>query len=776
MSHPSGLKNICEIDEDRLLANSPFQLPEKFQNPEEENIHIPPTLNLTQEEVHHALHSAHVPEFSDSEEDIEQFCGFSPQQEYIGHIPPPPASILLRTVNFPQPTTSQQITLSDNSQSTPNPLYRIHQVVTFPTTGQVHPPQSNVQFVPVPPQLLFDSILRGTDNLLENESPPSELNFSAEPSQNNPIQDLNNNAPSISHTQAVPNTDNLATSQSLELCIQRFSDRIAALNIDNISAADNIEELPGYYSNQISNNNSPNTPVYCNLTRLGKPSASNNELISLKQNLIDNIDQTQIVFNNRLSHNNLQYNDNLNNTTSPQDFNKKNKDRVSSTEKSVVNFGSTNNNPSDPGDSSPSSPESSDFIDLKARDTSSDSTLSIPPPAMASNFNISTFHKSIPIYDGKTSFLNIFLDRCDSYHKNLNAAGRREFLANVIYKLEDRAHIIYKAKEPTDWRTLRNDLSAGIAEQKSIPTLQKELLSLRQNPGQSVTEFAEIIRRKLNTLSAKVKEKYDIPEVQRTFNEQNDQMGGRALKEGVYSSLKQRLISSQINSFEKLRQFALEEEPYVLQSVQLNESPHSFNPNFNQQFNRNNNNGDNFNFRNNYNPRNNNNRQGNYDPRNSRNNYMTRVNDRPGDNSRYYYQQNQRFVPNGNNQNNPWRQNTQPNSRMPTSFLSDNNHDQSHNHSTFNGNTWPVDPPLVQPNNSAPEQYNNQVTCHRCGRRGHIQRECYARLPDDPYQPPEEKPLPQRQFFYTDNSYRAKNETTDGAIENSVQLDRTTPK
>lgn len=64
-------------------------------------------------------------------------------------------------------------------------------------------------------------------------------------------------------------------------------------------------------------------------------------------------------------------------------------------------------------------------------------------------------------------------------------------------------------------------------------------------------------------LNEKVKELSDSDEVQNTFYKQNDQMACRALKEGVHFLLRQRLIISPETTFEKLRQFALEEEPYV---------------------------------------------------------------------------------------------------------------------------------------------------------------------------------------------------------------------
>lgn len=83
----------------------------------------------------------------------------------------------------------------------------------------------------------------------------------------------------------------------------------------------------------------------------------------------------------------------------------------------------------------PIEPANSPQISEISSSSSQDSNDMHPP----SNFNISTFHKVIPAYDGKPSALNIFLNRCDTYYHTLNALGRFEFLANIIYKLDDTA-------------------------------------------------------------------------------------------------------------------------------------------------------------------------------------------------------------------------------------------------------------------------------------------------------------------------------------------------
>lgn len=144
--------------------------------------------------------------------------------------------------------------------------------------------------------------------------------------------------------------------------------------------------------------------------------------------------------------------------------------------------------------------------------------------------------------------------------------GRRAFVLNLIYKLNGRAFIIYQSKPQFDWKTLKKDLSDGIADKKSIPTLQNELLSLQQYPHQTVTDFAETIRQKLKQLSDKVKELYDTPSVQQSFLTEHEKMAVRAFKEGLQPPLKYRILASNETTFDRIRPLALEEEPFVPQN------------------------------------------------------------------------------------------------------------------------------------------------------------------------------------------------------------------
>lgn len=288
----------------------------------------------------------------------------------------------------------------------------------------------------------------------------------------------------------------------------------------------------------------------------------------------------------------------------------------------------------------------------------------------SSNFNMSTFHKVIPSYDGRSSTLNIFLNRCDTYYNSLNALGQIAFLENIIYKLDDTAHIIYKSKRYTSWKALRKDLSQGIAEQKSLTTLQTELLALRQRPNQSVGDFSDVIRKKLNILTDKVKEISESLAVQETFQRQNDQMACRALKEGLHPALRQRLIVSPESTFEKLRQFALEEEPYTRNTSnserETGQSNASSNPRYTNNYNDN---------------------QYHYQQNNRSNNYARPNNQNP-------------YRANGYNQ-----QNGLPPYNAPAQNRYNYAYDQRNRGYSNN-----------QPQYNDANRDNNRVTCNRCGR------------------------------------------------------------
>lgn len=73
-----------------------------------------------------------------------------------------------------------------------------------------------------------------------------------------------------------------------------------------------------------------------------------------------------------------------------------------------------------------------------------------------------------------------------------------------------------------------------------------------------------------------MQERYEIKETQPSFCAENEKMAVRAFKEGLNPPLKFRVINSPENTFEKIRQFALEEEPYANKNRQEGMATHNF--------------------------------------------------------------------------------------------------------------------------------------------------------------------------------------------------------
>lgn len=111
-------------------------------------------------------------------------------------------------------------------------------------------------------------------------------------------------------------------------------------------------------------------------------------------------------------------------------------------------------------------------------------------------FDISSFQKSIPEYDGSADALNKFLACADMYHASLaNEDLKATFLKSLVRKLVGRAFDFYFKKDTwASWDELKTELKSYFSESACFETLQLKLCSSRQNQL-SVRAFGELIEK-----------------------------------------------------------------------------------------------------------------------------------------------------------------------------------------------------------------------------------------------------------------------------------------
>lgn len=270
--------------------------------------------------------------------------------------------------------------------------------------------------------------------------------------------------------------------------------------------------------------------------------------------------------------------------------------------------------------------------------------------------------------------------------------------------------------------------------------MQNELLSLKQTTEQNATDFAETIRSKLKKLTDKISELYeDNEDVKHSFYTEHEKMAVRAFKEGLIPPLKYRVLNSNETSFEKLRHFALEEEPFtkkssVNTSANTQNSQNQPNPQSNfrnknqtnemQETNSQNKfiprsfNNQNQQFQNLYKPNQNN--PFNQQPRQFSNNFNSETRQF----SNNFNQQPRQFPNNFNQQpRRSYNNNNQQPRQFPSSFNQPNR--QFHNNN-FQNNQRPNF--QYTTNNEHSNAIRNTIECSRCGKKGHSQETCYVKL------------------------------------------------
>ncbi len=155
------------------------------------------------------------------------------------------------------------------------------------------------------------------------------------------------------------------------------------------------------------------------------------------------------------------------------------------------------------------------------------------------------------------------MKRCDTFHDDLNDAGKQQFVSKLIYKLGGKAFIIYESKRYVDWVSLKKDLLEGIKVSKSLSALQNELMSMSQPFDKSAKEFADMIKEKLKELTDVTILQYDNTAVVTSFKDEHEKIAIRAFREGLRSPLKERVVNYDAHTSDALIKKAIEEEPFV---------------------------------------------------------------------------------------------------------------------------------------------------------------------------------------------------------------------
>lgn len=183
-------------------------------------------------------------------------------------------------------------------------------------------------------------------------------------------------------------------------------------------------------------------------------------------------------------------------------------------------------------------------------------------PNVIRKSDISIFNKVVPTYKGDLPSLKIFIKRCEAFLATIDDVYENEFLDSLVYKLMGKAFRIYNDKKFITWTGLKKALISGIDEGKSLTVLQNEMINLRQVRGQTVQDFADVVRTKLDELDERIQATHSDIDVRRGFRDEHSKVAIRTFKEGVLGPLRHRLIAYSANTFDDVVRFAIEESQY----------------------------------------------------------------------------------------------------------------------------------------------------------------------------------------------------------------------
>lgn len=137
---------------------------------------------------------------------------------------------------------------------------------------------------------------------------------------------------------------------------------------------------------------------------------------------------------------------------------------------------------------------------VKTLEKPNNSELSVDPIKMSS-LDVSTALKIIPEFDGSPSNLHRFIACCEIIYSTLNATDYQNFLNLLKSKLIDSAYEVVKYDTFLSWETLKQELKSRFAIQRSVETIQLELITSKQTKEQDIRSFGKHIENLLNELN-----------------------------------------------------------------------------------------------------------------------------------------------------------------------------------------------------------------------------------------------------------------------------------
>lgn len=180
---------------------------------------------------------------------------------------------------------------------------------------------------------------------------------------------------------------------------------------------------------------------------------------------------------------------------------------------------------------------------------------------MSQTFDISSFHKSIPEYEGKVDTLNRFIACCEIYVSNLGTDElKATFLKSLVRKFVGRGFDFYNKKTWVSWSELKNSLKQYFSPTQTFEGYQIELCKSKQD-NLSVREFGEKIEKILVEIN---KISNDI-QINGTgggdfFKIQNEKLAIKAFLNGLNEPLKTILRSRKYNQIGESIKDAIEIE------------------------------------------------------------------------------------------------------------------------------------------------------------------------------------------------------------------------